>query len=97
MRVIEADDVLSLLSRSFLRGDQLVRRDVVAVLRRSLMSVLARNVFTHNAVSTFKFADQNSAAFMRIRLFGVPADGFVMAVRDLQHVTKVCCQIDSNR
>src|SRR5207237_3962591 len=85
MRVIEADNVLSALTTFALDTHELARIDVIAVVRRIIASVAAARGGSHNTLLAVHSAKQNAAALVRISLFPVTAEGFVVGFINLKH------------
>ena len=86
MRVIEANDVLSAVAAFALDANQFLRVDIVAVVSGIGASVAATGRIGDNARAVvFETAEQNSTAFVRIRLFAMLADCFVIVTGEFEH------------
>src|SRR5438067_5830004 len=83
--VVKANNVYACRSRLLLRGDQVLRRNMVAVGGGVDMRVLAAHGGTDQTLALFHLAQQDSATLLRIRFFAVFADGIIVASRDLDH------------
>src|SRR5215471_14607218 len=86
MRVVKTDNIQPLLGCLSLNGDQLFGIDVVAVLGPIITRIAAPHYLLHGAIVLPETAQQDAAAFMRIRLFAVAAKRFVFGLSDDQHI-----------
>src|ERR1700691_3518343 len=76
MRVVEADDVFTALAAFALNAHQFPGIDVVAVLGRVSAGVAATSSRGHDARAVvIRAAEQDTAAFVRVGLFAVAAEG----------------------
>src|SRR5437868_2965306 len=86
MRVVKADDVETAGASTALRPNQLFWRDVEAVAGAVAARVAAGHSGCHGALVALHLAQQHSAAFVRISLLAVAANGFKIALRHFQHM-----------
>ena len=89
MRVIEPDDVFPPFPALTLNADQLLRIDVIPVVRRVFPCVSAPGD-TRDGLSSIirKTPEQYPTALMRISFFTVLANGGMIGLRELEHKAK---------
>src|SRR5207244_3398187 len=85
VRVIETDDVERETAGLALDFDELLRGDVVAVVRGVGAGVAGANDLVDVVAFGVGFAEEDAAALVRVGLFAVSAEGFVVGVADVQH------------
>src|SRR5579862_1722591 len=86
VRVVEPYDVFSAFAAFALYAHQLLRIDVVAIMRRIGARVTATcRSRDHAAAVIFKSTKKHAAAFVRISLFPMFSDGVVIRSGELKH------------
>src|SRR5208283_3661581 len=85
VRVIEANDVQTLLACLALDADELLGRDVEAVVRAVGAGVAGADDLADVVAIRRSVAQQHAAALVRIGLFAVRAQGRVVGVAEIQH------------
>jgi len=83
--MIEADNVLSAPAALPLDTDQLLRVDVVAIVRRVVACIPAAPDRGDHAQIAIEATEQHSTALVRVGLFPVLAKGGVVGSGDLEH------------
>lgn len=86
MGVVKTDDVFTAAAPLALNADQIFGIDVVTIVRRISPRILNASGRSHNTCTiVFHAPKQNTAALVRVRLFAVAADGFVIFPFKFQH------------